>query len=174
MHTIKSRSSDSAVIAQIDGFVKESYDIKRHIKIDNAGNLKNLLKRYEDQLHEQKVFINLPLVSATMFLSQMTLYDIEPKQIYTTQILYNPNILRLTQYKDRENLLIANSIKKLDSRDVGNANLLKNDLRYDWIDFTTTYGLSKILEGSIEDNQIEYEIVHIKAAKRNFVTKEIE
>ncbi|MGM0623784.1 MAG: hypothetical protein ACQESH_07150 [Campylobacterota bacterium] len=167
-------SSDSAVIAQIDGFVKESYEVKRHIKIDNASNLKNLLKRYENQLHEQKVFINLPLVSATMFLSQMTLYDIEPKQIYTTQILYNPNILRLTQHKDRENLLIANSIKKLDSRDVGNANLLKNDLRYDWIDFTTTYGLSKILEGSIDDNQIEYDIHHIKAAKRNFVTKEIE
>jgi hypothetical protein len=165
-------SNTSSVTSLIDGYVVDSYDIREHIVVTDAGNLKRLLTQNKDVLHEQTVFLNLPLIEATLFLSQLPLYEIEPKAIYATQILYNPNILKLTQYNDRKNILIANSIKKLDAKDIGNANLLRNDLRYDWVDFTTTYGFSKILEGSLGNNQIEYEIEHVKALRRNFVKKE--
>jgi len=165
-------SNTSSVTSLIDGYVVDSYDIREHIVVTDAGNLKRLLTENKDVLHEQTVFLNLPLIEATLFLSQLPLYEIEPKAIYATQILYNPNILKLTQYNDRKNILIANSIKKLDAKDIGNANLLRNDLRYDWVDFTTTYGFSKILEGSLGNNQIEYEIEHVKALRRNFVKKE--
>jgi hypothetical protein len=165
-------SNTSSVTSLIDGYVVDSYDIREHIVVTDAGNLKQLLTKNKEVLHEQTVFLNLPLIEATLFLSQLPLYEIEPKAIYATQILYNPNILKLTQYNDRKNILIANSIKKLDAKDIGNANLLRNDLRYDWVDFTTAYGFSKILDGTLENNQIEYEIEHVKALRRNFVTKE--
>lgn len=165
-------SNKSLVTTQIDTYVEQTYEIRQHLYVTNAGNLKDELTQKKDKLHEKVIFLNLPLVEATLFLSQLPLYEIEPKAIYSTQILYNPNILRLTQYNDRKNLILANSIKNLDQRDVGNANLLRNDLRYDWVDFTTMYGLAQILEKNIDSNQIKYEIKHIKPLRRNFVTKE--
>jgi len=165
-------SNDSQVTSLIDEFVKQNYQVREHIIITEAGDLRASLRKTKKNLHEKVLFLNLPLVSATLFLSQLPLYEIEPKAIFATQILYNPNILKLTQYNDRKNLTIANSIQKFEDRDIGYASLLKNDLRYDWIDFTTAYGLSKILNNESIGNQIQYNIEHIKPLRRSFVLKD--
>jgi len=167
-------SNNSQVTSVIDEFVKQNYQVREHIIIKDAKNLKASLTKTKKILHEKVLFLNLPLVSATLFLSQLPLYEIEPKAIYATQILYNPNILKLTQYNDRKNLTIANSIQTVDDRDIGYASLLKNDLRYDWIDFTTAYGLFKILNNEPIGNQIQYSIEHIKPLRRSFVLRDLQ
>ncbi len=165
-------SNSSKITKRLDKLVKEHFPVKEHLVLTQTRNLKRQLQRMKEQLHEQEVFINLPLVKATLFLSQLRLYEIEPAKIYTTQILYNPLILKLTQYEDRKNMVIANSIEKFSDTFYNNTKLLKSDVRYDWIDFATAYGLNMIIKDMLTQNQITYDVTHTKALRRNFRIKD--
>ncbi|MGM0533628.1 MAG: hypothetical protein ACQERK_03925 [Campylobacterota bacterium] len=162
-------SNSSNITSQIDAHVKENFEIRKHLRLKQVRNLKTVLSQNKDRLHEKVIFLNLPPVSATLFLTQLRLYEIEPKRILSTQILYTPHILKMTQPKERENLVIANSIEHIDKHLTGYAKLLQNNLRYEWIDFTTAYGLQKFLNKQ-QTRQFTYGIEHVKAQKRNFKT----
>ena len=43
-------------------------------------------------------------------MSQLTLYDTNATNVLSTQINYDPLVLSMTQYEDRKNMIIANSI----------------------------------------------------------------
>ena len=79
------------------------------------------------RLSDVTVFLNVPLVKASMVSSQMRLYDVKFNALLSTQINYAPSIFKLTQPQDREKLYIANSISKtdgaLDSNKVGRAHV---------------------------------------------------
>ena len=66
------------------------------------------------RLSDATVFLNVPLVKASMVSSQMRLYDVKFNALLSTQINYAPSIFKLTQPQDREKLYIANSISKTD------------------------------------------------------------
>jgi hypothetical protein len=85
----------------------------------------------------------------------------------------------MTQYNDRKNMIIANSITK-DNSAITDANLLLgNDVTYDWINYATTVGVDYFFSRitgeareyplTITNNQIIYPINLVQPSFSNFV-----
>ncbi|NPA65864.1 MAG: hypothetical protein GXO11_03180 [Epsilonproteobacteria bacterium] len=104
------------------------------------SNLKNILKDNDD-LNNSSVVLDTPLVKSGLIMSQLTLYDVNTTNILSTQINYDPLLLSITQYEDRKQMIIANSITEKNDILIETNALLKNDISYDWINYTTTIGI---------------------------------
>ncbi len=95
--------------------------------------------------NKKSVVTHLPIVKTSMLLSQMTFTGAHEKNILSTQINYDPALLTLTQYPDRKNMIIANSIVEL-APTIYEANaLMNNDLSFDWINYTTSVGADYLI-----------------------------
>jgi SRSO17 transposase len=113
-----------------------------------------------------------------MIMSQLTLYDTNVTNILSTQINYDPLLLSMTQYVDREKMIIANSITQENNTIIESNALLGNDIRYDWINYTTTVGIdyfyNKITGGDreynieISDNQMIYDVELLRPGLSKF------
>lgn len=96
-------------------------------------------------LSKKSVVTHLPIVKTSMLLSHMTFTGVHEKNILSTQINYDPELLILTQFPDRKNMIIANSIiEQAPSIYEANA-LMHNDLTFDWINYTTSVGADYLI-----------------------------
>ncbi|MDP3265660.1 MAG: hypothetical protein Q8M39_02405 [Sulfuricurvum sp.] len=94
---------------------------------------------------KKSVVTHLPIVKTSMLLSQMTFTGVHEKNILSSQINYDPELLILTQFPDRKNMIIANSIiQQVPSIYEANA-LMNNDLSFDWINYTTSVGADYLI-----------------------------
>jgi hypothetical protein len=138
-----------------------------------AKEIKNTQSRFKKTLRDRRidgssVFLNTPLVRSSVLISGMTFYNKEPHNILSTQINYKPLILDLTQDRDRENMIIANSITKRNYELEEYNYLLGNDISYDWINYTTSVCMDSIVSREnkstplynfhVMDNSIEYDV----------------
>ena len=130
-------------------------------------NLERYLKNNED-IVSGSFFVNTPIIKTGMILSQLTLYDANATNILSTQINYDPLLLSMTQYNDRKNMIVANSITKVNNVLIETNSLLGNDIVYDWINYTTTIGIDYFYSQitgedreykiDISENQMQYDI----------------
>lgn len=120
-------------------------------------NLEHYLKENEDIINGS-FFINTPIVKSGMVMSQLTLYDANATNILSTQINYDPLLLSMTQYVDRKDMIVANSITENNNVLIETNSLLGNDIVYDWINYTTTVGVDYFFH-KITNEDREYEIV---------------
>ena len=85
----------------------------------------------------------------------------------------------MTQYGDRKNMIVANSIS-INKDMITEANaLLSNDIVYDWINYSTTVGIDLFFNAitntpreyplSLVNNQISYPINLVKPSYARFV-----
>ncbi len=130
------------------------------------------------QFSKKSVISHLPIVKTSMLLSQMTFNGVKEKNILSTQINYDPYLLTLTQYNDRKNMIIANSIiEQVPSIYESNA-FLNQDLTYEWILYTTSVGIDTLVAhlsgGSrqysfrIIDSQVIYPIELVRPGINSF------
>jgi SRSO17 transposase len=115
-------------------------------------------------------------------MSQLTLYDVNTSSVLSTQINYNPELLLLTQPKDREHMLIANSINYHNNIMIESNSLLQNNIVYDWINYATTIGADYFYHlitsahreypQEMIEHQIEYPISIVKPTFSRFITVE--
>ncbi|MCK4974159.1 MAG: hypothetical protein KAR81_02820 [Sulfurimonas sp.] len=141
-------------------------------------NLEKQLKENPD-IVEGSFFINTPIIKSGMIMSQLTLYDANATNILSTQTNYNPLLLSMTQYQDRKNMIIANSITQNKDVLIETNSLLGNDIVYDWINYTTTVGIDYFfnhLNGEereynieIRDNQMMYNIELLQPSVSRFI-----
>ena len=156
---------------------------------DNRSVVKFSIPRRTTNLEEQlsenenikqgSFFINTPIVKSSMIISQLTMYDTNATNVLSTQINYDPLILSLTQFEDRQNMVIANSITHNNSVFIETNSLLGNDIVYDWINYTTTVGMdyffNKITKQDrqykidVIDNQMQYPIELLQPSKTRFI-----
>jgi len=161
---------------------KEKIEDRETIKFAisrKTTNLEHYLKENED-INGSSCFINTPIVKTSMIMSQLTLYDTNATNILSTQINYDPLILSMTQYKDREKMVIANSITENNNVLIETNAILNNDINYDWINYTTTVGIDFFFhqmtnadrEYNIElvENQMLYPIHLLKPSVSRFIT----
>jgi len=137
---------------------------------------------YNDDIVQGSMFINTPIVKTSMIMSQITMYEVNATNVLSTQINYDPLVLSLTQFEDRQNMIIANSITNNNSIFIETNALLGNDIVYDWINYTTTIGVdyffhkitSQDKQYNIEmiDNQMQYPIELIMPSKTRFIKYE--
>jgi hypothetical protein len=143
----------------------------------STTNLKNIFHENE-KLIDSTVFLNTSLVKSSMILSQMTLYDVNSTNKLSTQINYDPLLLTMTQYNDRKDLIIANSIGENNNVIAESNELLENDIMYDWINYSTTIGIDlfynmitaepREYDLPIEFQQVRYDIKLMKATLSRF------
>ena len=124
--------------------------------------------------------MNVPLVKTSLIASQLRVYKIKPYVILSTQINYNPMLLTLTQYADRKNLYIANSIGKTSVNMEELNSLFGHDIVYDWVNYSTSIGIDymythyfvpiaeKKFNERIIDNQVEYDISIMQPKRYKF------
>jgi len=143
-----------------------------------STNLERYLKENEDIINGS-FFINTPIIKTGMIMSQLTLYDTNATNVLSTQINYNPLLLSMTQYIDREKMIVANSIIQNNSVVVEINSLLGNDIEYDWINYSTTIGVDYFysqITGEerdynipIKNNQILYKIELLHPGRTKFL-----
>ena len=141
-------------------------------------NLESKLKENED-IQKASFFINTPVVKTGMIMSQLTLYDSNATNVLSTQINYDPLLLSMTQYQDRKNMLIANSITEHHSILIEANSLLSNDIVYDWINYSTTVGIdyffnlitneNREYNIPVQDNQMIYKIELLRPVMSRFI-----
>ena len=112
-------------------------------------------------------------------MSQLTLYDANATNVLSTQINYDPLLLSMTQYNDRKDMIVANSITENNNVLIETNSLLGNDIVYDWINYTTTVGVDYFFnqitnedreyEMIVEDAQMLYDIELLQPSLSRFV-----
>lgn len=168
----------SPVTVTISDYAQNKFHGKSYtFSMDKSTNLRKQLKN--SRFKNGSFLTNTPVVKTGMIISQMTLYNVKEKNILSTQINYDPLLLSMTQYNDRKNMIIANSITK-DNSAITDANLLLgNDITYDWINYATTVGVDYFFSRitgeareyplAITNNQIIYPINLVQPSFSNFV-----
>ena len=150
--------------------------------IENANtDYRSLIKR-NYYLNDASIFLNTPLVKTSLIASQIRLYKIHPFVLLSTQINYHPLLLSLTQYQDRKNMLIANSIDNKNFRLTDINSVLNNDIRFDWINYSTSIGMDffytdfidsfadeRLFGESLSDNQVDYGVNIVKPYISEFI-----
>jgi hypothetical protein len=133
-------------------------------------------------LNASFLILNTDTSKSAQVLSNITAKEIEPLFIFSPQLCYSPSIIFLTQKKDREKLIISNSIinPPLEINDY--ANLLNSDIRYNWLNYSTNILINKIynMQNSedmfymsdfhiyIFENQIDYKTKLYKIENNSF------
>lgn len=153
--------------------------IYKKIIPQKLSKFKSFLK-YNKKLQNSSIFLNTPLVKTSLLASQFRFYKIIPYALFSTQINYNPLLLDLTQYEDRKNMYIANSIGESDDKLVATNKILDNNILYDWINYSTSIGIDYIytlyfdsdatrtFNENILSNQVNYDIKVLKPTKSAF------
>jgi len=141
-------------------------------------NLEGYLKENE-KIINGSFFINTPIIKSGMIMSQLTLYDTNATNILSTQINYDPLLLSMTQYIDRKDMVVANSITEHNNILIETNSLLGNDIVYDWINYTTTVGIDYFFSlitdedrtyyTKIQNNQMIYDIELLQPSRSKFI-----
>ena len=119
-------------------------------------NLERYLKENE-KIVDGSFVVNTPIVKSGMVMSQLTLYDVNATNVLSTQINYSPLLLSMTQYIDRKEMVVANSITQNNNVLVETNALIGNDIVYDWINYTTTIGIDYFFSMLTNEDR-EYQI----------------
>jgi len=147
----------------------------------NSSNM-SFKRMFKDnkKLQESSIFLNTPLVKTSLIASQLRVYEIEPYALLSTQINYNPMFLTLTQYDDRKDFFIANSIGKttVEMKEINS--LFGHDIVYDWVNYSTSIGIdyfytqyfvptaSRNFSEKILDGQVQYDISIVRPKRYKF------
>lgn len=141
-------------------------------------NLENYLKENEDIINGS-FFINTPIIKSGMVMSQLTLYDTNATNVLSTQINYDPLLLSMTQYIDRKDMIVANSITQENNILIETNSLLGNDIVYDWINYTTTVGVDyfyneitgeeREYKVALQEKQMHYDIELLRPSLSRFI-----
>jgi hypothetical protein len=98
---------------------------------------------YND-LNNSFIILNTDTSKSAQVLSNITSKEIEPLLIFSPQLCFSPSIIFLTQPKDREKLIISNSITNPPLEINDYANLLNSDIKYNWLNYATDILINKI------------------------------
>jgi hypothetical protein len=96
------------------------------------------------------IILHIPVVKSAILTSLLTFSGIKEHNILSTQINLDPNLLTLTQYNDRKNMILANSLIEFPARIYETNALMNNDITVDWILYTTSVGIDYLV--SLLDN----------------------
>lgn len=172
----------SALSYQLNGFVKKNASrVFYEKRIENSkANFKQLFKG-NTSLNNASLYLNTPLVTTSLIASQLRANGIAPYALLSTQINYNPLLLTLTQYEDRDNMFIANSIKRAPAELEEINALFGHDIVYDWVNYSTTIGtdylcnqffgnsVSKTFSETVSSNQVIYQTAIYKPGRNEFI-----
>ena len=173
---LKTLSSEKSTMFYVQSYLgnklKALYDVEfmgtkqitKEIKITNN---KYQYIMNDERIINNTILLNTPIIKTSIIMSQLTAYEIDPIRILSTQLNYDPLLVKLTQPKDRVNFFVVNSIGKVDSFLEEYADILGADIKYNWVDYSSLIGAEylisldaddnkKIIDTEIANNQVNY------------------
>ncbi|NWF66960.1 MAG: hypothetical protein HXX81_05785 [Campylobacterales bacterium] len=171
---------DSNVGFNLTHELKKQSELNKEVIVSKNTTKFNSIINYS--FTDSSVFLNTPVVKTSLLMSQFTYLKIKPYVFLSTQINYTPHLLTLTQYQDRDNFYVANSIKHSNLALSDMQKVLNVDINYDWINFSTIVGIdllsasildtNRVFDIHLKNKNINYPIEIYKASYSNFVKME--
>jgi len=174
----------SALSGRLENYVDNASfsDISYRKTIKNMKtNLSYFIKK-NHKLKNASVFLNMPIVKASLLASQLNVHDAGHKNVLLTQICYNPLLFTLTQQKDRSDMFIANSINHTDFTLKDINLILGTNVDFSWVNYSSLIGADylvnnfvdsndeKIFSEKMVNNQIKYQIEILQPSQSRFET----
>ena len=133
-------------------------------EIERANNRYKYIMN-DGRIKGSTVILNTPIVKSSIILSQLTAFDVYPYRVLSTQLNYDPLLIKLTQARDRDNLFVVSSISEIDNFIEEYTKLLGSNVTYEWVDYSTLLGVnyfinennSELIKTKIIENQVDYE-----------------
>lgn len=160
----------SALAQKLNEYVRmQSSDYYESSITGKDINLNNTLSK-KSKFDNASVFLNIPIVKASLVATQMRGFEIKPYALLSTQINFLPNIFSAITQRDRQNLFVANSLNSLDESFLGLGDLFGVDFRYSQIGYSSALGVeyiytnfinksaSKIFAERVESSQVLYDV----------------
>lgn len=97
------------------------------------------------KFNKNSVILHIPVVKSALLTAHMTFTGVKEKNILSTQINIDPTLLTLTQYNDRKNMILANSLIEFPSGIYESNALMNNDITVDWIQYSTSVGIDYLV-----------------------------
>ncbi len=130
------------------------------------------------QFNKKSVIFHVPVVKSSLLAAHMTFTGVKERNILSTQINIDPNLLHLTQYHDRKNMIIANSLVEFPPEIYASNALMNNDIAFDWVHYASSVGIDYLiseLNGTprsytmrIVNNQVIYPIELLRPKESGF------
>ncbi|MDR1285216.1 MAG: hypothetical protein LBJ88_03340 [Campylobacteraceae bacterium] len=131
------------------------------------ASVKDDFKKYftnNKNLNSSSVYLNTRPVMTSLLASQLRIYKYSPFALLSTQANYQPALLVLSQYEDRKNLYLANSIGKIDNELNSINSFFGNNLEYEYVNYAVSIGVeyfnerffAQKVERLFEENMEEY------------------
>ena len=160
----------SALAQKLNEYVRmQSNDYYESSITGKDINLNDTLSK-KSKFDNASIFLNIPIVKASLVATQMRGFEIKPYALLSTQINFLPNIFSAITQRDRQNLFVANSLNSLDERFLGLGDLFGVDFRYSQIGYSSALGVeyiytnfinknaSKIFAERVEGSQVLYDV----------------
>ena len=112
-------------------------------------NLNDTLSK-KSKFDNASIFLNIPIVKASLVATQMRGFEIKPYALLSTQINFLPNIFNAIAQRDRQNLFIANSLNPINDLFLGLGDLFDVDFRYSQIGYSSAFGAEYIYTNFID------------------------
>lgn len=172
----------SSLSFQLNALVKKNHErvyYEKRVESSKA-NFKGMFKG-NTSLNSASFYLNTPLVTSSLIASQLRANSIYPHALLSTQINYNPLLLTLTQYEDRDNMFIANSIQRTPAKLEEINTLFGHDIVYDWVNYATSIGADmlatnffgnqteRVFKEQLIQNQIVYNTRIVKPERYSFI-----
>jgi hypothetical protein len=159
---------DSSVGTQLKSITEEVFLTDKSEKkkvsaysVDTKGD--NIVSHLSKpaKFNKSSVILHISVVKSAILTSQLTFNGIKTRNILSTQINIDPTLLSLTQYIDRKNMILANSLIEFPSHIYAANMLMNNDIANDWIHYSTSVGIDYLVS-FVDHSPREYtmRIVH--------------
>lgn len=112
-------------------------------------NLNDTLSK-KSKFDDASIFLNIPIVKASLVATQMRGFEIKTYALLSTQINFLPNIFNAIAQRDRQNLFIANSLNPINDLFLGLGDLFDVDFRYSQIGYSSAFGAEYIYTNFID------------------------
>ena len=112
-------------------------------------NLNDTLSK-KSKFDNASIFLNIPIVKASLVATQMRGFEIKSYALLSTQINFLPNIFNAIAQRDRQNLFIANSLNPINDLFLGLGDLFDVDFRYSQIGYSSAFGAEYIYTNFID------------------------
>ena len=172
----------SSLSYQLNALVKKNSNrvvYEKRVESPKA-NFKQMFKG-NGSLNNASLYLNTQLVTSSLIASQLRSNDIHPYTLLSTQVNYNPLLLTLTQYEDRDQMYIANSIQKAPAALEEINTMFGHDIVYDWVNYSTSIGadylcqqffngtIQRTFKETITGNQVVYNTALYQPGRNEFI-----
>lgn len=97
------------------------------------------------QFSKKSVILHVPVVKSALITAHMTFTGVRERNILSTQINIDPTLLTLTQYNDRKNMILANSLVEFPAEIYETNALMNNDITFDWVNYASSVGIDYLV-----------------------------